>query len=457
VDIISRKIFWCLEGDKLANGKPISAFLDHYCLNEGEDWQNGFLNGLNYASLLVLLVQEDLLENIKHNSTKWQDNVLLEYEAALAKRELGECMILPMWVGKYVREEARGVDPLTKPYNSFDASAFPDGAHALADGSKGKNVRETMTKLFAMKEDGIFLDPENFHIAVPAIRLKAEEAEAAKSAWRLKQQALSNSAWVVVGSRLYNVDLANCTAELVSRRVRDDTHLVAGEEETLMLAGEDGSLHVAGRQNTGKSSNIPQWDEPLEIGHLKAAASNSSLGLLYDVNDDESSRLLFVKLKDGSEQVEVKDDNLPNSISHVAHVRGNTFAVFGSTIALVSLEGGAVVVTPFANTWNTMQIQAAAVIKDDAYFVSGAGTLWMLPLVKGANAKQKGMTGLHEGTHLLLVWNNTLVGFSQNVNVIDLECGSVEMRFDPDNTPDVDWTEASSAAMYKSQEEKKKR
>jgi hypothetical protein len=305
---------------------------------------------------------------------------------------------------------------------------------------------------------------------VPAIRLKAEEAEAAKSAWRLKQQALSNSAWVVVGSpddspddsvdspsRLFNVDLANCTAEIVSRRVFKDTHLVAGEEETLMLSEVQGSLHVAGRQNTGKSSNIPHWADPLDITHLKAAASNSSLGLLYDVNDEDSSRLLFAKLKDGSERVEVKDDNLPDGISHIVHVRGSTFAVFGSTVALVSLDGGAVSVVPFANTWNTMHVQAAAVIKEDAYFVSSVGTLWKLPLAKGGKAEQKGMTGLHEETHLLLVWNNTLVGFSHSVNVIDLECGAVEMRFDPDNTPDVDWTLATSAAMYKSQEEKKKR
>lgn len=463
---LSQKIFWCLEGEKLGNGQPLSAFLDHYCLNEGEDWQNGFLNGLNYASLLVLLVQEDLLDNIKHNSTKWQDNVLLEYEAALAKKELGEAMIYPVWVGKYTREESRGVEPLTRPYDMFDATAFPDGPHALSDGSKGKNVRETMSKLFALKNDGIFLDPENFHVAVKDIVKKAEEADAFKRAWRLKQQALSNSAWVVLGSdpddestspSLYAVDLAEGTAECVARRVREHTCLVAGEEETFLLSSCD-SLHVACRANTGKSANIPAYEAEFEIGELKAAGSNGVTGLVYgEATHDEgtSTTLAFVKIKDGSQRVEVKDDSLPSDISHIAHVKGNTFAVFGSEAALVTLDGGAVTVAPLGNSWGTNTVQAVAIINADAYVISGVGTLWKVPLVKGAKAEQKGATGTHELAHLLLNWNQKLVSFAQDVSVIDLETGASEIRLDQKNAPGAAWSRASSACMYKSADDGK--
>lgn len=454
---LSQKLFWCLEGDKLEDGKPITTFLDHYCLNEGEDWQNGFLNGLNYASLLVLLVQEDLLENIKHNSTKWQDNVLLEYEAALAKKELGECMVFPVWVGKYLREEGRGVEPQTRPYNMFDAEEFPNGPHALADGSKGKNVRDTMRSLFALKEDGIFMDPENFHKVVPAIHKKAQEAEAAKRLWRLNQQNFSNSAWVVSGGFLFSLDFQNGTAEVVSRRVREHSYLVPGDNEETLLLSADGELHIAGRQNTGKSSMFSPLEPPLSAHEVRGAASNPSLVLLHTVNEDEdTSELVFFKPRDSSQpRVEVKDDgHLPENITHVVHVRDNTFAVFGSTIALVSLNGEEVTISPFTNSWSATGVQAAAVHKDVAFFITDSGTLWKLSLVKGPKEKAEhiGGKGQHEDTHLLLFWNGNLVGFSQTVHVIDTTSGAVEVKIEEDATPDANWTEATSAAMYKAQE-----
>jgi hypothetical protein len=461
---LSQKLFWCLEGDKLENKQPITTFLDHYCLNEGEDWQNGFLNGLNYASLLVLLVQEDLLDNIKHNSTKWQDNVLLEYEAALAKKEAGECLVFPVWVGKYIREEARGVEAQTQKYQTFDANLFPDGPHALSDGSKGKNVRETMSKLFALREEGIFMDPENFHQVVPAIHAKANEAERAKQQWRMDQQKLANNAWVVAGNNLFNVDFQNGSAEVVSRRVRDNTYLVPGVGETLLLSASDNSdLHVAGRQHTGKSSVINPMDPPLEIHEVRGAASFPPLVLLQNVNDDESlSELIFFKpSKPDDPRVEVKDDGqLPSDISHVLHVHEDTFAVFGSTVALVTLKGEATEVVRFTNTWNSTEIQAAAILKNDAFFITSVGTLWQLPLSKGPKEKahQVGQAAQHESTGLLVVWNGTLVGFSQTVHLIDPLTGSVQVKIEEGAVADVDWTEASSAAMFKAEEleEKKK-
>lgn len=65
------------------NGTPVKVFLDRNCLVDGEDWEAGFLYGLAYSSTMVLLISDLVVQGIIDNAPKWQDNVMLEYEAAL--------------------------------------------------------------------------------------------------------------------------------------------------------------------------------------------------------------------------------------------------------------------------------------------------------------------------------------------------------------------------------------
>jgi len=65
------------------NGVPVKVFLDRNCQVDGEDWEAGFLYGLAYSTTMVLLISDLVVQGIIDNAPKWQDNVMLEYEAAL--------------------------------------------------------------------------------------------------------------------------------------------------------------------------------------------------------------------------------------------------------------------------------------------------------------------------------------------------------------------------------------
>ena len=49
----------------LALRPSYSVFLDRHCLNVGEDWEAGFLNGLRGVRVVLLLVSEGAIEGIK--------------------------------------------------------------------------------------------------------------------------------------------------------------------------------------------------------------------------------------------------------------------------------------------------------------------------------------------------------------------------------------------------------
>jgi len=152
---LAQKVFLSLSNQKRADGRPLTVFLDKYCLNDGEDWETGFLNGLENAALLVLLISEAGISGIV-NANQWQDNVLLEYEYALEKNEKGQAAILPLLVG-----EVKGAT--FTAFTAFNTSKYPDEVHKSAKSSK--NIRATMTALFTLQ--GIGLNPGDFEEKVP--------------------------------------------------------------------------------------------------------------------------------------------------------------------------------------------------------------------------------------------------------------------------------------------------
>lgn len=87
---------------KLKSGMPVFVFWDKKCLNYGANWEEGFMNGLRRAKVIILLLSTKVfyfisyihfhvshinfkkaLEGIRQNATKKQDNVLLEYQSFL--------------------------------------------------------------------------------------------------------------------------------------------------------------------------------------------------------------------------------------------------------------------------------------------------------------------------------------------------------------------------------------
>jgi len=85
--------------------------------------------------------------------------------------------------------------------------------------------------------------------------------------------------------------------------------------------------------------------------------------------------------------------------------------------------------------------------------------LWKLSLSKGPKEKavQVGPAAQHEDTHLLVAWNGSPVGFADTVYIVDPVTGSSQVKIEAGAVEDVDWCSASSAALFKVEEEEEKK
>jgi len=159
--------------DKLAvqkerkTGMTTFVFWDAKCLNYGQDWEKGFLNGIKTSHVIVLLVSNKGLEGIKASAHKRQDNVLVEYECALIQNKLHKVPVLPVFVAEITGVDTHGAPAFEKVNLSID---FPDVPHlrnnsskAIVDNlSKGrhetgflKSIKQTMEEIFRLQ--GYFL------------------------------------------------------------------------------------------------------------------------------------------------------------------------------------------------------------------------------------------------------------------------------------------------------------
>jgi len=162
---LALKFFYALPSETRADGSPIRPFLDVECLNDGEEWEAGFLNGLESAAQLLLLISEDGIKGIE-GAHEHQDNVLLEYEYALEKHEKGQAMILPLMVGKVVE------GGLYKPFGAFGVSQYSELKHH--SDKSDKSIRGTMEKLF--KIQGLKTNPDSFQEKIRDVVKKTDEA-----------------------------------------------------------------------------------------------------------------------------------------------------------------------------------------------------------------------------------------------------------------------------------------
>jgi hypothetical protein len=165
---LAEKFALSLNGETKTDGTRISVFLDKRCLNVGEDWEVGFLNGIAYAKLIVLLISAGAIERIKQADSK-QDNVLLEYEQALERLEKKEASVLPVLIGRFSEDGGY------HDFAEFDTSVFPDAPH-YSPKSQNKNVRATMTALFRLQ--GIRCNPHHYEDNIPVILQIANKVSA---------------------------------------------------------------------------------------------------------------------------------------------------------------------------------------------------------------------------------------------------------------------------------------
>jgi ankyrin repeat protein len=153
---------------------PLTAFFDKHCLVVGDGWEQGFLNCIRTADVIVLLVSEAALSGIR-NAHLRPDNVLLEYECALDLSSSKSATVFPVLLGSFVSFEGQ---QLYKKFSAFDTSVYADAPHAHP--RSGLNVRQTMKNLFGLQ--GKFVQPDQLFSVIPDI------VQVFKAQWLRKQE-----------------------------------------------------------------------------------------------------------------------------------------------------------------------------------------------------------------------------------------------------------------------------
>eukprot|EP00026_Physarum_polycephalum_P010311 Phypoly_transcript_10469.p1 GENE.Phypoly_transcript_10469~~Phypoly_transcript_10469.p1 ORF type:complete len:373 (+),score=31.70 Phypoly_transcript_10469:101-1120(+) len=91
-------VYWELAPQKLQYGPEILVFWDKMCLNDGCDWEEGFLHGITSSSVIILLLSNKVIEGICSKAPIDQDNVLVEYECALLQYKKEGKPVIPVFV-----------------------------------------------------------------------------------------------------------------------------------------------------------------------------------------------------------------------------------------------------------------------------------------------------------------------------------------------------------------------
>eukprot|EP00026_Physarum_polycephalum_P002549 Phypoly_transcript_02556.p1 GENE.Phypoly_transcript_02556~~Phypoly_transcript_02556.p1 ORF type:complete len:750 (+),score=131.28 Phypoly_transcript_02556:408-2657(+) len=167
-------VYWELAPQKLQYGSEISVFWDKMCLNDGCDWEEGFLHGITSSNMIVLIVSNKVIEGICTKATTGQDNVLVEYECALLQYRKRGTPVIPIFVadidehGNFVEFDFTKANSLLPNAVHVRDTCANDVIKKLSESLPEKKIEfltsiaMTLKKIF--KQQGIFMkhrgDPE---------------------------------------------------------------------------------------------------------------------------------------------------------------------------------------------------------------------------------------------------------------------------------------------------------
>ncbi|KAJ1527363.1 hypothetical protein HK096_010584, partial [Nowakowskiella sp. JEL0078] len=146
-------------------GRNTAVFWDRTCLNFAQDFQSGFINGLQKSAVIVYLISEQSLEimNAKVSAGE-KDNVLVEIEEGLSLAQTQNVRLCPVLVGSVSSEGAftplqnvPSTSDSSKKVSIFSSESFVDKSHQYS----GKSLRDTMERLF--QNNVLYLNPNNLH------------------------------------------------------------------------------------------------------------------------------------------------------------------------------------------------------------------------------------------------------------------------------------------------------
>ncbi|KAI9330898.1 hypothetical protein DFJ73DRAFT_963861 [Zopfochytrium polystomum] len=170
--------------------RGLKVFLDQENLKDGENWQSGFVTGLKSSRVVLLLVSAAALDPRRvARSVSAVDNVLLEWETAMAASKWGFCSVLPIYVGS----------------GTIDVTKYPKERFKLPEDERGtelfcrQSAFTTLSQLAALEKRLLLPRPGRDSVdprlvttvaqAVDSFRATFPDAQARKSLLYFKELA----------------------------------------------------------------------------------------------------------------------------------------------------------------------------------------------------------------------------------------------------------------------------
>ncbi|KAJ1560291.1 hypothetical protein HK096_009310 [Nowakowskiella sp. JEL0078] len=132
--------------DDLRSSPPgrLATYLDKFCLEEGKNYSEAFINALKGSEVFLAIITEETLQSFEHSGDR-EDNVIYEWETALKLASQGKIVILPLLFGHYTPEGY-----LAKfNFNCLHGISLPNKP-TLIPGSE-KNVKDVITEILSFQ------------------------------------------------------------------------------------------------------------------------------------------------------------------------------------------------------------------------------------------------------------------------------------------------------------------
>ncbi|KAI9347589.1 hypothetical protein BDR26DRAFT_854346 [Obelidium mucronatum] len=119
--------------DEYGHSRQVRVYWDKECLKKGQDWRDGFVQGLKNSRCVLLLVSAGAMEGMKRSHSS-PDNVLLEWETAVMAGHKSICVPQPVFIND-AAQNVKAIDSVFKFKSSNDCPKVrpgKEGAHKLS-------------------------------------------------------------------------------------------------------------------------------------------------------------------------------------------------------------------------------------------------------------------------------------------------------------------------------------
>ncbi|KAI8803713.1 P-loop containing nucleoside triphosphate hydrolase protein, partial [Cladochytrium replicatum] len=165
-DLVKTLVPYLEKVGKRRLGHKMSVFWDQKCLNDAQNWKEGFINGLQQSRVIVYLLSAESFTTMNQNVLAGkEDNVLIEIEKGieLAENSPNVCLCSVL---------LDTIDGVRNSFNDQLVSVFSPDAFVISQSTSGKTLCDTISRLF--QNNCIHLTPTEgklYQVAYNAIDL----------------------------------------------------------------------------------------------------------------------------------------------------------------------------------------------------------------------------------------------------------------------------------------------